>query len=86
MNNSEKKGWMLIILIIYLKDLRDTNPLRYVFLLNALKYNTTCLDELFDKFLENNNHIDLINYLLRNDVSNRTTRQINELSSWARNF
>jgi hypothetical protein len=86
MNKIEKKGWMLMVILIYLKDLRDTNPLKYVFLLNALKYNTTCLNELFDIFFENGNHIDLINYLLRNDVSNRTTQQMNELRNWARNF
>ena len=85
MNKIEQKGWMLIALIIYLKNLRDTNPLRYIFLLNAVKHNTTCLDELFDKFLENNNE-DLINYLIRDNISNRTTQQMNELRNWARNF
>jgi hypothetical protein len=86
MNKIEKKGWMLMVIIIYLKDLRDTNLLKYVFLLNAVKHNTTCLDELFDIFFENGNIQNIIHYLFNNHIDRRTLNRANELSNWSRNF
>jgi len=78
MNNIEKKGWMLIGLMLYLHHIKTTNFLKYIFIVNVFKDNTTCLNEMFDKWLQNRN--------ILSETEDRTTHQMNELRNWARNF
>jgi len=53
MKRSEKKLWMFIGMLLYLSNMAQTDQVKFLFLTGMLKNNTTNLNIIFNRLLNN---------------------------------
>lgn len=83
MNNSEKKIYILFIVMCMLYDLREKNPTKFMLLYSLAQTNTTSLDEILNNFL-NIEETRCINPIVQ--LTTSVKQQSNELLKWATSF
>jgi hypothetical protein len=80
MNRTQKKFFLLIMLIAYIYDLKRNRPVQYFIFRHTVGDNHTSLNTIFDRIIDNSNRP-----LLDNDMIPVRSR-IENLLSWSRTF